>query len=302
MAANALRSRARYRTPYFYFDPSDPLSLNRLNEFMERAEHEMAAHSAKHTASHASSQARTAHRSPATGSGAQSGRRFALGFPGNLPPRSVDVLIERLPTYFPYTVPYNSGIFLRPASPATGSATVVNHSSSSATTALPPAAHNGAGAATGGGRSAEHSAEAGANAEAAVLAASAASLPPGLDATLPVELPGTFSAYFQRLHAIHQMVLVGGGAIAGGSGPCTPSERHGFPERLSLGCLPLGPSHAFYDHLLRRWMNRHGRAAACALSSDVEDVPPEACIPFLLPLTRLKDLCDERRREWHEYA
>ena len=97
------------------------------------------------------------------------------------------------------------------------------------------------------------------------------------------------------------MVLVGGGPIAGGGGPCTPSEKHGFPERGALGCLPLGPSHAFYEHLLRRWMDKHGQHAACALVSDA-DVPAGACVPFLLPLTRLKDLCDPMRRMWHSYV
>ena len=99
---------------------------------------------------------------------------------------------------------------------------------------------------------------------------------------------------------VHEQVLVGGGPIAGGAGPCTPSEKHGFPERNALGCLPLGPSHAFYEYLLRRWMGVHGHEAACALS-DREDVPPEACVPFLMPITRLKDLCDRQRYAWHLY-
>ena len=75
-------------------------------------------------------------------------------------------------------------------------------------------------------------------------------------------LPGTFSAYFQRLHAVHQTVLVGGGPISGGGGPCTPGVQHGFASAGDLACLPLAPSHAFYDKLLREWMTRHGRTAA----------------------------------------
>lgn len=114
-------------------------------------------------------------------------------------------------------------------------------------------------------------------------------------------LAGTFSSYFQRLHAIHQMVLVGGGPIAGSGGPCIPAEKHGFPEKGALGCLPLGPSHAFYEWLLRRWMAAHGREAACNLVSDA-DAPPNACVPFLLPITRLRDLCDEKRLLWHAYV
>ena len=48
--------------------------------------------------------------------------------------------------------------------------------------------------------------------------------------TVPRPLPGTFSGYFQKLHATQQMVLVGGGPISGGAGPCTPNDAHGYPE------------------------------------------------------------------------
>ena len=114
-------------------------------------------------------------------------------------------------------------------------------------------------------------------------------------------LHGTFSAYFQKLHAIHQMVLVGGGPISGGAGPCTPNKAHGYPTAGALGCLPLGPSHAFYDKLLREWMGRHGREKACALDSD-RDMVRDACIPLVAPLTRFRDLCDPKREAWYTYA
>ena len=113
-------------------------------------------------------------------------------------------------------------------------------------------------------------------------------------------LPGTFSAYFQRLHAVHQTVLVGGGPISGGGGPCTPGVQHGFASAGDLSCLPLAPSHAFYDKLLREWMMRHGRTAACDLRVE-DDLLPETCVPFLVPLTRLKDLCDPERERWYVY-
>ena len=115
-------------------------------------------------------------------------------------------------------------------------------------------------------------------------------------------LGGTFSGYFQKLHATQQMVLVGGGPIAGGAGPCTPNLAHGYAEADALGCLPLGPSHAFYESLLRRWMEAHGREAACALESTDRDIPADACIPFIVPLTRPRDLCDRERQAWHTYV
>mmetsp|Transcript_37929 Transcript_37929/g.65000 ORF Transcript_37929/g.65000 Transcript_37929/m.65000 type:complete len:349 (+) Transcript_37929:224-1270(+) len=115
-------------------------------------------------------------------------------------------------------------------------------------------------------------------------------------------LGGTFSGYFQKLHATQQMVLVGGGPIAGGAGPCTPNLAHGYAEADALGCLPLGPSHAFYELLLRRWMEAHGREAACALESTDRDIPADACIPFIVPLTRPRDLCDRERQAWHTYV
>ena len=223
------RATGDYTTPYFYFDPSDRASLAKLNDYMERAEKEVQARWSSKQQNSAK------HDSVAKQKANRAGRRFALDFPGNLAPTAVSELVASFPGYFPYTMPFNRGVF-----------------NGSDPTPISP------------------------------------------------ELPGTFSAYFQRLHAIHQMVLVGGGPIAGGGGPCTPSEKHGFAERGALGCLPLGPSHAFYEWLLRRWMLMHGREAACSLTSN-EDVSPDACVPFLLPLTRLRDLCNEERLKWHSY-
>ena len=88
--------------------------------------------------------------------------------------------------------------------------------------------------------------------------------------------------------------------MSGGQGPCVPGVEHGFPADGSLSCLPLAPSHAFYDRLLREWMGKHGRAAACELR-EPDDLLPETCVPHLLPLTRLKDLCDAEREEWYAY-
>ena len=74
-----------------------------------------------------------------------------------------------------------------------------------------------------------------------------------------------------------------------------------YPNPGALGCLPLGPSHAFYDKLLREWMGRHGREKACALDSD-RDMVRDACIPLVAPLTRFRDLCDPKREAWYTYA
>jgi hypothetical protein len=226
----AIRRAAHdYTTPWFYFDPSDVESLRLLNEYADRVEANRA-----REASH--------DQSAPSKVGAPLPRRFSLDFRGNLHPELVQLLVRRLPRYFPHSETYSGRVF-EP------------------------------------------------NASVAELTDR-----PGAEA-----LSGTFSAYFQKLHATHQMVLVGGGPIAGGAGPCTPNDAHGYPDASSLGCLPLGPSHAFYDHLLRQWMARHGREAACALESD-SDVPADACVPFLVPLTRPRDLCDHRRHSLHSYV
>ena len=81
----------------------------------------------------------------------------------------------------------------------------------------------------------------------------------------------------------------------------TPNKAHGYPTAGALGCLPLGPSHAFYDKLLREWMGRHGREKACALESD-RDMVRDACIPLVAPLTTFRDLCDPKREAWYTYA
>ena len=145
------RATHDYHSPYFYFDPSDARGLALLNSYMETAEQDMAGTARKHEQKHEHDAKAHPHR----------GRRFALSFPGNLPPSSVDALVARLPTYFPYSVPYDRTIF-------------------SATSS-------------------------------------------GINST--TALPGTFSAYFQRLHAIHQIVT------SPAPDACT-SRAIGLPDRL----------------------------------------------------------------------
>lgn len=199
---------------------------------------------------------------------------------GNLPPPTVALLTEHLGRYFPPSAGYSTELFL-----PNGSTTAELRDALAAEEAH--GQHK-----TGHGQ--QHP-----KAEARGEAKAEAKAGAGGQGVGKV-LPGTFSAYFQRLHAVHQTVLVGGGPISGGGGPCTPGVQHGFASEGDLACLPLAPSHAFYDKLLRDWMARHGHAAACDLRVD-DDLLPETCVPYLIPLTRLKDLCDPEREGWYVY-
>ena len=99
------RSVGDYETPYFYFDPSDAASLATLNGYMERSERDIATRKPTvreaHHAGGAHPPQHAQHRA----------RRFNLQFTGNLPPPAVDSLVERLGSYFPYTVPYSRALF-----------------------------------------------------------------------------------------------------------------------------------------------------------------------------------------------